>query len=150
MRWILEPFRRWADFSGRSRRLEFWLFWLAAMIVQMIASYFDAASGQAVVVGGMGLATLIVTLIFLVPAASVGVRRLHDIGRAGWWMLLFALPYLGWIASVENGGQGVIAAILFLLGLVVLVVLLVQPGAIADNRYGQNPKGGIAEPDLAA
>ena len=149
MRWILEPFQRWADFSGRSRRLEFWLFWLAAMVVQMIASYFDAANGQAVVAGGMGIITLIVTLIFLVPAATVGIRRLHDIGRTGWWMLLFAVPYAAWLASIEVGTQGVIAAVAFLVGSVVLVILLVQPGTAADNRYGPNPKGGIAEPQLA-
>lgn len=145
MRWILETFRRWADVSGRSRRLEFWLFWLAAMVVQMVASYFDAVSGQAAVAGGMGLITLVVTLIFLVPAATVGIRRLHDIGRTGWWMLLFAVPYLAWLASVENGTQGAIAAILFLLGSIILVVLLVQPGAATENRYGPNPKAGIAE-----
>lgn len=149
MHWILQPFRRFADISGRSRRLEFWLFWLSAMVVQMIASYFDVVGGQPVVAGGMGLITLVVTLIFIVPAATVGIRRLHDIGRAGWWMLLFAVPYAAWLASVEMGTQGVVAAILFLFGSGVLVVLLVQPGAAADNRYGANPKGGIADRELA-
>lgn len=149
MRWIFEPFRRIADVSGRSRRTEFWLFWLSAMILQMVAAYFDAASSQPLIVGGMGLITLVTTLILLVPAATVGIRRLHDIGRSGWWMLIFGLPYLGWLVSVEAGMQGVIPAIALLLGSVILLVLLVQPGKVDDNSYGSNPKAGIAESESA-
>ncbi len=146
MQWILQPFRRWSDIAGRSRRIEFWLFWLVALILQMIASYLDAANGQASVVSGMGPVTLAITLLFLLPASAVGIRRLHDTGRNGWWMLLFAAPYVGWLVSVENGSDGLIAAVALLLGCVVLLVLLVQPGQIAENRYGLNPKAGIAAP----
>jgi uncharacterized membrane protein YhaH (DUF805 family) len=145
MNWILVPFRRMSDVSGRSRRLEFWLFWLAAMVLQMVAAYFDAAGAQPFVVGGMGVVTLVVTLIFLVPATTVGIRRLHDIDRSGWWMLLLGLPYLGWLISVHAGSQDVIPALALLLGAVILLVLLVQPGTAGDNRYGPNPKAGIAD-----
>ena len=148
MQWIFEPFRRWNDFSGRSRRLEFWLFWIAAMSVQMIGSYLDAANDLPTVAGGMGIITLTVTLLFLIPAAAVGVRRLHDSGRSGWWMLLFAMPYFGWLVSLASASQSLIAAVLLLIGSVVMVVLLVQPGLPSENRYGPNPKGGIAEPHL--
>jgi uncharacterized membrane protein YhaH (DUF805 family) len=137
------------DVSGRSRRMEFWLFWLAAMILQMVAAYVDAASSQPLIAGGMGVVTLVTTLVFLVPAATVGIRRLHDIGHSGWWMLLFGLPYLSWLASVQTGSQGVIPAIALLLGSVILLVLLVQPGSADDNRYGSNPKAGIAESNSA-
>ena len=140
MRWILVPFRRMTDVSGRSRRTEFWLFWLAAMIVQMLTGYIDAATSQATLAVGMGPFTLITTLILLVPAATVGIRRLHDIGRSGWWMLLFGLPYVAWLISVDSGAQGVIPALALLLGSVVLLVLMVQPGMISDNAYGSNPK----------
>lgn len=145
MNWVLLPFRRFADIGGRSRRMEFWIFWLTALAVQMFASYIDAITSQTVVVGGMGPFALITTLFFLVPAATVGIRRLHDIDRTGWWMLLFGLPYLGWLVSVQAGGQSVIAAFALLLGSVILLILLVQPSAAGENSFGANPKGRIAD-----
>ena len=148
MHWIVMPFQRLTDFSGRSRRTEFWLFWLAALILQTITSYIDTATGQPILVGGMGPLTLVATLILLTPAATVGIRRLHDIGRSGWWMLLFGLPYLGWLVTVETGSQSVIAALALLLGSVILLVLLVQPGSPTDNAFGPNPKGGTAQPTV--
>lgn len=148
MQWIFMPFQRLTDFSGRSRRTEFWLFWLVALILQMIASYIDTATGQRNMISGMGPVTLVVTFILLMPAATVGIRRLHDIGRSGWWMLLFGLPYLGWMVSIESGSQSVIAAIALLLGSVILLVLLVQPGTPADNAFGPDPKRGAAMPTV--
>ena len=145
MNWIIMPFRRFADYHGRSRRMEFWLFWLVSLIAQMVTSYIDAATSQPMIVGGMGQITLVVTLVLLVPAAMVGIRRLHDIGRSGWWMLLFGLPYLGWLISVDRGAQVVIPALALLFGAIVLLVLLVQPGQIDANRYGADPKGEIAD-----
>jgi uncharacterized membrane protein YhaH (DUF805 family) len=145
MNWILMPFRRLGDVGGRSRRMEFWLFWLTALIVQMLASYVDAITAQATVAGGMGPVTLVTTLVLLVPAATVGMRRLHDTGRSGWWMMLFGLPYLGWLISVQSGGQSIIAALALLLGSVGLLVMLVQPGVPGENSFGPDPKGGIAE-----
>jgi uncharacterized membrane protein YhaH (DUF805 family) len=145
MDWILMPFRRLSDFRGRSRRMEFWLFWLAALVLQMIGGYIDATTGQRMTIGGMGPIALAVTLILLIPASMVGIRRLHDIGRSGWWMLLFGLPYLSWLISADAGSQDVIPAIALLLGAVVLLVLLVQPGQAGENAYGADPKGGIAE-----
>jgi uncharacterized membrane protein YhaH (DUF805 family) len=145
MNWVLMPFRRAGDYHGRSRRMEFWLFWLTAMITQMVASYIDAVTSQDVVAGGMGPVNLVTTLIFLVPAVTVGIRRLHDIGRSGGWMLLFGLPYLGWLVSVQAGTQSIVAALALLLGSVVLLVLLVQPGFAGENSFGPDPKGGIAD-----
>ena len=144
MQWILMPFQRLTDFSGRSRRTEFWLFWLVALILQMITSYIDTATGQPNLLGGMGPVTLVATLILLTPAATVGIRRLHDIGRSGWWMLLFGLPYLGWLVSIETGSQSVITSLALLLGSVILLVLLVQPGTPAENAFGPDPKSGAA------
>ncbi len=140
MQWVIMPFRRLTDYAGRSRRMEFWLFWLLALIAQMLASYTEAATGQAALFAGMGPVTLIVTLVLLLPATTVGIRRLHDIDRAGWWMLLFAVPYFGWLASVESGAQSIVAAIALLVGAIVLLILLVQPGKPGENRYGTDPK----------
>jgi uncharacterized membrane protein YhaH (DUF805 family) len=140
MQWVLMPFRRLTDTGGRSRRTEFWLFWLVALTIQMLASYVDAVGGRPVVAAGMGWTTLVTTLVFLVPAATVGIRRLHDIDRSGWWMLLIGLPYAGWLASVQRDAQTIPAAIALLLGSIILLVLLVQPGSPGDNRYGPSPK----------
>jgi uncharacterized membrane protein YhaH (DUF805 family) len=102
-------------------------------------------TGKAAVAGGMGPVTLVTTLIFLVPAVTVGIRRLHDTDRSGLWMLLFGLPYLGWLISVQSGAQSIVAALALLLGSVILLVLLVQPGFAGENSFGADPKGGIAD-----
>ena len=140
MQWILMPFRRLGDVNGRSRRTEFWLFGLAALFVQMIAGFVDAVTDQEIIVLGMGPVTLLITLALLVPTATVGIRRLHDVGWRGWWTLLFGLPYLGWLGSVETGAQTIFAALALLVGSGILLVLLVQPGTPGDNAYGPNPK----------
>lgn len=145
MKWLLMPFGRLTDFGGRSRRTEFWVFWLAALVVQMIAGFVDAAQSLDPVAVGMGPVTIVVTLIFLLPAAGVGIRRLHDIGWRGSWMMLFAAPYAAWLYTVHTGTQAVIPAIALLLGSIILLVLLVQPGHPGANAYGPDPKGGIAE-----
>jgi uncharacterized membrane protein YhaH (DUF805 family) len=116
MNWLLMPFQRLTDFTGRSRRIEFWVFWLAALVLQMIASFIDAAQLLSPVAVGMGPLTLAVTIILLLPATSVGIRRLHDVGWRGWWMLLFALPYAVWLYRVQTGGHAVIPAIALLVG----------------------------------
>jgi uncharacterized membrane protein YhaH (DUF805 family) len=149
MNWLLIPFQRLTDFAGRSRRTEFWVFWLAALVLQMLAGFVDGAQSLEPVAGGMGPLTLAVTLLLLLPAAAVGIRRLHDIGRRGWWMLLFALPYAVWLYMVQTGAQAVIPAIALLIGSVILLVLLVQPGNPGDNAFGPDPKGGIAEGENA-
>ena len=140
MSWLLMPFRRLTDFHGRSRRIEFWIFWLGALIMQMIASYIDTSTKQPMLVGSVGPVTLITTLILLMPATTVGIRGLHDTGRPGWWMLLFAIPYAGWLISTATGEQTMIAALTLLLGSLVLLILLVQPGTPGDNVYGPDPK----------
>lgn len=149
MNWLAMPFRRITDFAGRSRRTEFWIFWLASLVLQMVAGFIDAAQSLAAVAAGMGPLTLIVTLVLLLPAAAVGIRRLHDIGRRGWWMMLFAAPYAAWLHAVQTGAQAVIPAIALLLGSIILLVLLVQPGNPGENAYGTDPKGGIAEAENA-
>jgi uncharacterized membrane protein YhaH (DUF805 family) len=145
MNWLQMPFQRITDFAGRSRRTEFWIFWLVSLVLQMVAGFVDAAQSLAAVAAGMGPLTLVVTLVLLLPAASVGIRRLHDIGWRGWWMLLFAAPYAAWLYTAHTGAQAVVPAIALLIGCVVLLVLLVQPGNLGDNAYGPDPKGGIAE-----
>ena len=104
--WALRPFKRYADFSGRASRAEFWWFWLFVMVIwmivyfAMIGSLFGAGMSQtapsAGMVGAMGVVGILLLLFWvgiLIPSIAVQVRRLHDINRSGWWLGGFYLVY---------------------------------------------------------
>ena len=113
MEWMLKPLKRYADFSGRSRRMEFWM-WVVfqfliglAFIVLMVAlggaaiMSSDVGNGDLGGVMAMGgimlilyLLYFLLQLVFLVPGLAVTIRRLHDTNRSGWWIMLFWGPYL--------------------------------------------------------
>lgn len=144
MEWMLLPFKRYAEFSGRSRRIEFWMFALLNMVVYavlfglVIATSPTLATLEAmdpadpfaiysVFLGGTGLLFLIWWLIVLIPSIAVGVRRLHDRNMSGWWYLLFIV--LSFVPII-----GIVAAIAFL-------VMMLLDGTPGPNRYGPDPKG---------
>ncbi|MEU3253632.1 DUF805 domain-containing protein [Streptomyces sp. NPDC006997] len=112
MQWFIAALKKYAEFSGRARRKEYWMFVLFSSLIY-------------VVLMGVGLAADLTWLpvvfgaAMLVPSLSVGVRRLHDTGRSGWWLLIGAVPFVG----------GVV--------LLVFACLDGQPGV---NKYGPNPK----------
>lgn len=118
MKEFVDVFKKTFDFSGRSRRKEFWLFVLFTTLISIALSFVDAIAGLELaedfgVLGGL------FSLIIIIPSISVTVRRLHDIGRSGWWLLLTFVPIIGWIT-------------LFIFNL-----LDSQSGT---NAYGSNPK----------
>ena len=122
MHWYLGVLRRYADFNGRARRMEFWMFQLINAIIQAVLGVVDG------LIFGWGAThtgwfTLVYGLAVLLPALAVGVRRLHDTGRSGWWLLLTVIPALGWI---------------------VLLVFDVLPGNRTANRFGPDPKASAA------
>ena len=160
MDWAKRPvMEKYADFSGRAPRPEYWWYVLAVIIVSVVAEILDSIVGFDVV-GPYGLFSLIVMLGLLVPNIAVSVRRLHDTNRSGWWVLLPIIPYcLGLVfggaalMSAAGGSPGGtmagagIAGIFMLIGLVCAIVLLVfmcLPGTPSDNRYGPNPCGDSA------
>ena len=102
----------YADFSGRARRSEYWWFALFNLLVSLAAQLVDNSFNTA------PLFELLVTLGLLVPALAVGVRRLHDTGRSGWWLLIGLIP---------------------LIGAIVLIIWFVSDSK-PDNTYGPNPK----------
>ncbi len=81
-------FQKYADFSGRAKRPEFWWFvlftFLASMILGVVSSMLSGLFSLAVIV----------------PSLAVGARRLHDIGRSGWWQLIWLVPVIGWIILI--------------------------------------------------
>lgn len=121
MDWYLKVIRNYVGFSGRARRKEYWMFVLFNIIISIVLAMVDGMLGLKV--GGeqgAGLLGLIYSLAILLPSIAVGVRRLHDTGRSGWWMLIAFVPFIGFIV------------------LIVFFVLDSQPGS---NEYGPNPKG---------
>jgi uncharacterized membrane protein YhaH (DUF805 family) len=115
--WYLKCIKgHYADFEGRARRTEYWMFFLVNLII-------------AIVVGLIGMAihlrvlSTLYSLAVLVPGIAVGVRRLHDTGRSGWWWLIALIPVIGTIW---------------------IIVLFAIPGDQAANQYGADPKEGVA------
>ena len=113
MNWYLAVLKKYATFSGRARRKEIWMFILINFIIMVILSALDMALG-------IGLLSGIYALAVLVPSLAVGARRLHDIGKTGWWQLVGLIPFIG---------------------LIVLIIFFVMEGNPGDNQYGPNPKG---------
>ena len=119
MNWYLEAFQKYAVFSGRARRKEYWYFILFNTIAQIIFATLDNVTGTFDPETGMGILGGIYTLVALIPGISVSVRRLHDTERSGWWLLIPLIP---------------------LIGAIVLIVFMVTDSNSKENRYGTNPK----------
>jgi len=149
--WAKRPIEKYADFSGRAPRAEYWWFFLAVIIAYVVLSIVENIVGlDGMVAGVYGPLTILLWLGTLVPSIAVGIRRLHDRKRSGWWILLPILPYgIGFalagpaILSGSMAGLGM-AGIFFLIGLVcaiALLVFMVLPGNQGDNSYGADPYG---------
>jgi uncharacterized membrane protein YhaH (DUF805 family) len=140
MQWIVIPLKRYADFSGRASRMEFWVFLLFATLLTMAARYLDGLDGTRNPVSlGMGTAELAVSIAVLLPTVAVGVRRLHDSGRSGWWIMLIYLPWLATFAANGNERLTIAAAGALLVGGLAWVALMLLPGEATENRFGPPP-----------
>lgn len=118
MQWYLEVLKKYVVFDGRAHRTEFWMFTLISVIISIILALVDAAIGT--YQAGGGLLQGIYGLAVLLPSLAVGARRLHDIGRSGWWLLIGLIP---------------------IVGIIILIVWWAQEGDAAPNEYGPNPWG---------
>ena len=107
--WKVVVLQRYTQFVGRAGRAEFWWFELASFIISTVLSILGRAS---VVFGVLGF---IYSLAVLVPSIAVGIRRLHDTGRSGWWLLIGLVPIVGFI---------------------VLIVFFATQGNPGPNQYG--------------
>ncbi|WP_103535919.1 DUF805 domain-containing protein [Streptomyces sp. SM11] len=112
MDWYLAVLKNYAGFSGRARRKEYWMFALISFVISLVLSIIGGLIGT-------DFLSYIYTVAILVPALAVGVRRLHDTGRSGWWLLIALVP---------------------LVGAIVLIVFLASEGKPETNQYGVNPK----------
>lgn len=89
MDYFIGALKKYADFTGRARRKEYWMFMLIYLIIQVVLS-----------VLGLDLALMVLGLGLLVPSLSIGARRLHDTGRSGWWQLIYLVPLIGLIVMI--------------------------------------------------
>lgn len=140
MNLMFEPLRKYAQFDGRARRSEFWLFWLFLVIVQIVFNVLvmtiaggtmtpgappaGPVMGLYMLLGGFGLAVL-------VPSLAVAFRRLHDTNRSAWWLFIALIPVIGAL---------------------VLIVFYLLDGTPGPNRFGEDPKGReptVRMPDVA-
>ena len=119
MNWFLSALKKYAVFSGRAQRAEYWYFILFYILIFIGLSFIDGMTGSFSAEAGIGLLGGLYSLALLIPSLAVGVRRLHDTGRTGWWLLIGLIP---------------------LIGAIVLLVFFVQDSAPGENAYGANPK----------
>ena len=114
-----QPFTKYADFSGRARRWEYWLFHLIEVVVLYVSIFFDKLIGLYGVVGEVGPLSALFCLAVLVPHLAVAVRRLHDTDRSGWWLLIIFVPVIG---------------------VIWLFFIYCLKGTSGANRFGRDPR----------
>lgn len=119
MNWYLEVLKKYAVFSGRARRKEYWFFALFNIIIGLALTFIDFSTGLYDVESEIGLLSSLYSLAVLVPSIAVTIRRLHDTSRTGWWFLIAFVP---------------------IIGVIVLLVFMVFDSTPGDNQYGPNPK----------
>lgn len=105
------PLKRYAEFTGRSRRMEYWMFYVGVIVAIFVAAMIDAILGFPILIFIVGLGSII-------PSIAVAVRRLHDQDKSGWFLLLGLIPLAG----------------------IVLLVFYFLEGTKGDNQYGPDPK----------
>ena len=113
MKWFLEAFKKYAIFSGRARRKEYWYFTLFYFLIAFLASTITAFLANSTDM--INIVYDICVMIFFIPSIAVGVRRMHDVDKSGWFILI---PFYNLILACANGTPG-------------------------PNQYGPDPKGGI-------
>src|SRR5438105_5639572 len=91
MDWYMAVLRKYAEFSGRARRREYWTFALISFLIGCALGVIGA------LVHGLAFLSWVYSLAVLVPSIAVSVRRLHDTGRSGWWLLIGLIPLIGFI-----------------------------------------------------
>ncbi len=119
MNWYLKVLKQYADFDGRARRKEFWMFALFNLIISYALFGIFAAIGSAIDNPSIMFVSYIYSLGVLIPNIAVTVRRLHDIGKSGWYILISLIP---------------------LVGAILLIVWLCKDSEPGTNEYGPNPK----------
>jgi uncharacterized membrane protein YhaH (DUF805 family) len=115
MEWYFSVLKQYVVFEGRARRKEYWMFSLFNFVIVIAIGIIES------VIGTGGVIYSLYLLLILIPSIAVTIRRLHDTGRSGWWLLVAFIP---------------------LVGSIILLVFLVLDSETGNNHYGANPKAG--------
>ncbi|MCO5118136.1 MAG: DUF805 domain-containing protein [Burkholderiaceae bacterium] len=117
MEWFMKALRQYAVFTGRARRKEYWFFVLFYILIAIGLGFIDSMLG----LGSeeYGLLSGLFGLAMLLPALGVAVRRMHDTGRSGWWVLVSLIPFIGWL---------------------IFIWFATRDGEPGPNAYGPDPK----------
>lgn len=137
MEWMILPIKRYADFQGRSRRMEYWMFALfqflvvlafgivAISLIGISADMTTSFESNTTAIVAVSLFSLLYLGLFFIPSIAVAVRRWHDQNQSGWFILLFfvlgLIPIVGILASIAN------------------IVFMCLPGTKGPNKYGEDP-----------
>lgn len=119
MNWYLKVLKQYADFKGRARRKEYWMFTLFSTIISIAILFIGKIIDPQSSYQNPSILSNIYSIALFLPSLAVAVRRLHDIDKSGWYLLLIFLPLIGWIW---------------------LIVLLCKNGDEGTNEYGPDPK----------
>jgi uncharacterized membrane protein YhaH (DUF805 family) len=117
LNYFVKVLKNYVNFNGRARRSEYWYFTLVSIIISIILMFADSAIGSA-----EGILGLIFSFGTIIPSIAVGVRRMHDLGKSGWYILI---PIYNLILACTNGQEG-------------------------TNEYGPDPKGDPLQDDINA
>ncbi len=115
--YFVKVLKNYATFEGRARRSEYWYFVLFSIIISIALIFVDGALGSEI-----GIVGLVFSLGTLIPSIAVAVRRMHDVGKSGWYILI---PIYNLILACTNGQTG-------------------------SNEYGEDPKGDPLQEDINA
>ena len=122
IQWMVTPLQKYADFSGRARRAEYWWYTLFSTLVSIALTVVDTTVlGSGGAAGGIGVLSGLWSLALLIPSLAVSVRRLHDKDKSGWWLLIGLVP---------------------IVGAIVLLVWFCTRGTEGPNQFGPDPLGG--------
>lgn len=119
MKWYIEAVTNYVNFKGRARRKAYWMFVLCNMIIAALLSLLDGVFDITVGMSNVGVISFVYSVLIFLPSLAVAVRRLHDTGRSGWWVLINFVPVIGFI---------------------VLIVFFCQDSYYGENQYGPCPK----------
>ena len=154
MEWATLPLKKYADFTGRARSKEYWMYVLLIVVAMVVAMLIESVVGLTGMVGPYGPLTALILLGTFVPSLAVGVRRLHDTNRPGWWLLVAYAPSILFmllpILGLLNPALILILSLLSLVAIIGLLVLMVLEGNRGPNQYGPDPKAGEGAPAGAA
>ncbi|CZF80851.1 DUF805 domain-containing protein [Grimontia marina] len=118
MNWYIGVLKQYANFKGRARRKEYWMFLAFSMLFTFALAFLDQAMGTFNEDIGLGTAGMVYAIAVFIPTLAVTIRRLHDTDRVGWWALIGILPF----------------------GVIALLVLNAFDGTKGSNRFGADPK----------